>query len=472
MQEFILAKRMVWIGSDLVPLIVDERLFEAIPDVCNHLSMEECIGGKYAKVFAHFSGMAGAHCGLIDKTRVIELLGNKKATVPEDEIFGLMAASGVILGEDDLKIKGRERVWALWWEKALLSGHLRWALLPPATSTAVEDMSWTKNCIMPAFATRHLASSTSLLDRVEGLGPCSIKRGTVTMTGRTEGICSITSRLGKIYIDATDTVHRDIMLILFARKDFEKAKTLAAAFGAGRYNRQQRVDIARVLEQNYFRAKYAVQESRERAFRPVFDNSNQLRTWSDFMLLQATLMPVMNDGIAFLAKLYTVVSKSSTYIIIVTGGEKPSGHLAAIDFGAVNESDKTMLTVVQVPQATSVVNLAESCASQECPSLHRVGVSMYIQFTTDAKEVRKYASHLRTSDSPLESFRLGGQACATCPSGKINLPVASKKQALNDHGSTYRKDSLTARQKLKLRCQVRKEKRQFHIRAVRELPWA
>ena len=131
MQEFILAKRTVWIGGDFQPLRVDEWLFQALPDVCDLLSIEECLVPKYAKLYSHFQGMAGAHLRLIDSTRVMELLRNKVATVPEDEVYGLMSASGVVL--DDANTIGKEKVWALWWEKAIRDGNLRWALLPPAS---------------------------------------------------------------------------------------------------------------------------------------------------------------------------------------------------------------------------------------------------------------------------------------------------------------------------------------------------
>jgi hypothetical protein len=56
--------------------------------------------------------MAGAHLRLIDSTRVMELLGNKKATVPEDEVYDLMAASTVVLQKAN--VKGKEKVLTMW----------------------------------------------------------------------------------------------------------------------------------------------------------------------------------------------------------------------------------------------------------------------------------------------------------------------------------------------------------------------
>lgn len=213
LQEFILAKRTVWVGSDLQPLKVDERLFQEIPNVCDYLSIEECLVPKYSKLYSHFAGMAGARLKKIEPTRVMELLGNRTATIPEDEIYGLMSASGVVLQQTG--VTGKEKVWTLWWEKAIQTGHLRWALLPPSIPL-IPGSPALRNCIMPEYSVRHLASTNSVLDAVQPYGPVDITSGIVSMVGRVAGRCEIYKKLGLIHIEDDGTVIRDLTLILFA----------------------------------------------------------------------------------------------------------------------------------------------------------------------------------------------------------------------------------------------------------------
>ena len=419
MQEFILAKRTIWVGGDLRPLRVDERLFQAIPDVCDYLAIEECLVPKYSKLYSHFQGMAGAHLKKIESTRVMELLGNRTATVPEDEIYGLMAASGVVLHQTN--VTGKEKVWTLWWERAIETGHLRWALFPPSTTPDPLDAS--RNCIMPPYSVRHLASANSVLDAVQPYGPVEVSRGVVSMVGRLAGRCQISRKLGRIHINEDGTAVRDVTLVFFANNNWTIALRLVAAFGAGRYSTKQRAMIAQVLHFNYYRAKLAVLERRANSFRPRFRNQRQEIVWADFMLLQSTQMRVMNESLAFLAKISN--DRKATDIVVLTDGEiltTGGDDLWAIDFGAINDSEKTMFTILRGggggPHDISSVNLSSSSSlDPDSPSLHRAGVSMYAQVTDDTTQAIEYECHLIDSATTnFESFRVGGTKCPVCHS--------------------------------------------------------
>lgn len=449
LQEYILAQRTLWVSSELQPLRVDERLFQAIPDVCDHLSIEECIVPKYRKLYSHFQGMVGAHLKLIESTRVMELLGNRTATVPEDEIYGLMAASGVVLQQTN--ISGKEKVWALWWEKAIQTGHFRWALLPPAIPPS-PDLHDIRNCIMPQYSVRHLASTNSVLDAPQPYGPVGISRGVVSMVGRVAGRCEIVKRLGCVHIDADGAVVRDVTLVLFANNDWNNALRVISAFGAGRYGSNQRIMIAQVLLFNYYRAKLAVLERQTRLFRPRFRNRLQEYVWADFMLLQSTQMRVMNDSLAFLARISNDLK--TTDAIVITDGDTPTGDLWAIDFGAINESEKTMFTIVRGGPSTTAATLSTFCQGSDTPSLHREGVSLYAQVTKDITEAMKYSSHIFDQATDFQTFRVGGKNCLTCrslPADKV--PKRSSCPAKQDVVRTEDSSVLRRRMRLKMRRQ-------------------
>ncbi|KAL8715691.1 MAG: hypothetical protein Q9225_006308 [Loekoesia sp. 1 TL-2023] len=426
LQEFVLAKATVWIGEDLIPLKINEELFVALPDVCETLNISECIMGRYGVLYQYYRGMAGARLKMIDRTRVMELLGNRTATEAVDEVFGTMAASGVVIEEID--VESKEEAWRLWWEKAVREGHVRWSLLPP-TSPPPGDYSF--NCAMPPFSTRHQASSSSGLDTVNPLGPVNVDDGVVTMAGRWVGVCKLIRRLGRVHQDANGLLHRDITLILFASNNWSRALRIARAFGGGRYTSKKISIIAQVLKHNFYRAQLAVMSRREGDFRPRFRNQYYQYIWSDFMLLQSVHMMVMNEGVAFLAELHN--EKCSADIVMVMGtNEQLSGNLVALDFGAKNTSGRTLLAVVEVTDD----HLNGTNTQKEAPSLHKVGMTAAVEIT-DPVNAKKYSA-VAFSDSDLYNFSMGGRKCIRCRSSQhaseegegVQVPEAEPLQGL------------------------------------------
>ena len=424
LQEFVLAKSTIWIGGDLIPIRISEELFIAIPDICETLNIAECIMGKYSILYHHYRGMAGARLGQIDRTRVMELLGNRTASLPVDEVFGTMAASGVVI--EQLGVESKEEAWRLWWEKAVREGHVRWALLPPAIpALAGATNSQTQgyhNCVMPACSTRHLASLSSGLDTVTSLGRVEVENGTVTMDGRWAGICKHLHKLGRVHQDGKGLLHRDITLILFASNNWTLSLRIARAFGGGRYTRRRVFVIAQVLKHNFYRAQLAVLSHTEDGFRPRFRNQYYKLIWSDFMLLQSGHMMVMNEGVAFLAELQNDVCKAD--IVVVTEGKAPpSGRLMmAVDFGAVDTSGRTLLTVVEIPE--DLVNRS-AVNGHESLSYHKVGVAMALE-VSDLDNARKFSA-FTLSDANIYRFSVGGSRCIGCRRGNSEVENAAVK---------------------------------------------
>ena len=446
LQEFILSKVQIWIGSDLVPIRINEELFLALPDICEILSIHECIGGKYAPLYHYYRGMVGASMGTIDRTRVMELLGNRTASVPIDEIYGTMAASGVTI--DPKNIVSKETAWNTWCEKAVRVGHVRWAFLPPiAARPGIPKPSQPRNCVFPACSERHLASSSSCLDSVTPLGTVKVKDGMVSLDGRFAGLCVIRQKLGRIHEYPIGMVHRDITLILFSHNDWMRAKQVAAAFGGGRYSRKKLLIIAQILKHNYYRAQSTVMFHREENFRPRFRNAHYRFIWSDFMNLQSTHMMPVNDGIAYLAELNMTSLRAD--IILVAKDNVPRRQYLAVDFGAVDTSGRTMLTVLE----PSSNHMAES------PSFHKVGVTLAMQIT-DMKTAHHF-SGLALQHTDLYRFAMGGHACEGCKRDAIadavatehELPVQDPKKA--KAAKTSVPNELLKQMRLKIRRQQR-----------------
>lgn len=413
LQEFVLARSIVWIGSDYIPLRVREILFSAIPDICNTLNINECIGGKYTRLYSYFLGMINCKRKAIDRTRIMELLGNRSATVPADEIYGVMAASGVIL---DLTRpnRSREHIWRLWCEQAIREGHIRWALLPPYISPQFKlKLSSEWNCVLPDFYMRHQSSSASALDTIKPVGPVSVNAddGTVIMTGRWAGSCKLIRRLGSVYEESVKgPINRPITLIVLAGGNWLLALRLALAFGAGRYNRKQRIMIARVLQSNFTRAIRAIERNAEESFQLRILGRREATVWEDFMTLQMGVMVGMNYGVAYLVEIRNSIQR--TYAVAVFGDRKfvpigPGARLEALHFEANTIDDRWVLVIIQRPDSMSE-NMAENI------TLHKVAMTLPLSLTSDINYAKKYGQHVLSVGPAYQQFRIGGSRCCIC----------------------------------------------------------
>lgn len=423
LQEYILARQIVWVGKGNVCLRIDDVLFRALPDLCDVFDIQEAIGGKYSRIYEFYSGMVGAGAGEIDPTRVMELLGNRKASFPDDEIYGAMAASGVIIQPG--VVSGQNEVWSLWWEEAIRQGHHRWIFLPPVVPDGTTPRYKGSNCIMPDFKIRHKASQNSVLDRVHvETGDVTIVDGGIKVIGRWAGSCHVVRRLGQIYEDNQGSLYRDITLILFARGSWKSALRLVAAFGGGRYSWKQILAIAQVLQANYYRAVAAVEAKKERKMILRRLTEYQSIVWADFMQLSMSQMIPMNDGIAYLARIRNGLK--STDIIIVTDGHQPLHRLHALDFGIQTSSKRTPFMIVSLPEAYDDLP-SRSTVAPGHEALHKIGMSLPTIVRKDlfkAHTYRCHAIHLTP-----RSFKIGGKACWFC-SSPGDSPISQATQDL------------------------------------------
>jgi DNA-binding NarL/FixJ family response regulator len=403
LQEYILARKVVWVGKGNVCLSIDDVLFRALPDLCDVLDIQEAIGGKYSKIYAFYTGMVGAAAGKIDRTRVMELLGNRTASFPDDEIYGAMAASGVTI--EPGKVSGQENVWALWWEEAILQGHHRWFLLPPVI---LDYKTWapSRNCVMPNFKIRGKASQNSGLDTVRvKSGDVSILDGSINASARWAGNCHVVKYLGRVHEDRSGQLHRDLTLILFANGSWSLALRLVAAFGGGRYNLKQSLAIAQILQTNHRRAIAAVNTHRERNMVLRDLTSYQNIVWADFMRLVMSQMIPMNDGVAYLVELGNAVE--TTDVVIVTDGNQPLRRLQALDFGIQTAGERTPLMIVAARGTTS------STLSGRPEAHHKIGMSLPIMICENLTKAHTYKCHV--VEPGTRSFKIGGLNCWYCP---------------------------------------------------------
>lgn len=392
LQEYVLAKKVIWIGQDLEPIEVDDYAFSALPDICDTLVIDELLGPEHMILNQYFLGMLNARLKAIDRTRIMELSVFRQATMPVDEIYGVMAASGVTIRPQLNETKAG--VWARWCAEAVRCGHVRWILLPASFGILAEEEQ--ENCIFPHLLQRHQLSSSSGLDGVRPLGPISINNGTVTAWARSVGSGRLTRRLGPVHGTQTGKIHRDITLILFAQAKWSLALKLVRTFGGGRYNLKQTKVIAQVMVQSYARAARSVAYGKEDNFRPFISSNLQQYVWSDFMALQQTMMMSVNNGIAYLCDIYIGSAKEASFEAVVVLSRPPSQRqFEVLDFDATGPDQRTVLMAVGL--ATLV--------RDESTIFHKFGTT--IGLSEDIVDVWR-------SVIPAKEVRIGGYGCSEC----------------------------------------------------------
>ncbi|PNP61191.1 hypothetical protein FNYG_14108 [Fusarium nygamai] len=397
LQEYILASQVIWIGKELVPLVIQDILFSALPDICDTLRIEECFGDEFHRLYSYFSGMANMRLARGDRTRVMELLGNRSAELPRDEVYGIMAASGVEISTSTSETN--KGAWSKWFEQAVSCGHLRWLLMPVATPAPLTHRG-KPSCILPAFDIRHKLSASSGLDTVKPLGLVRMKEGTVIVDGRWLGVCTVKKRLGTVHEPVPNQIHRDITLILFSQGKSRRARKVASAFGGGRYNSRQISVIARILQRNFRKAIRAVKLQRERDFRLRLQNAIEHTIWGDFMEFQMAQMPGMNEGTAYLAHLRRGSILVEAPIVLPTTQAIPSTELGIIDLGARTIDKRCVFMIVAGANADG---------DMRGSVLHKVAVTLPV--TGD------YENHI--AKLPLRGFAIGGEACEICQQKRV-----------------------------------------------------
>jgi hypothetical protein len=406
LQEYILARKIVWLGQNDSCLCIDDELFRALPELCDTFDIQEAIGGKYSKLYKFYAGMVNARSRKIDPTRIMELLGNRTASFPDDEVYGAMAASGVIIQPG--KVTGQDNVWSLWWEEAISQGNHRWLFLPPVLQKGSNLGIKSSNCVMPHFKTRQQSSQYSGLDTVRvQTGEVVLQNGGIKVRGRWAGSCRMVQRLGKVYQDNQGYLRRDITLILFAKGSWKSALRITAAFGGGRYSWKQILALAQVLRANYNVVTAAVSARKERELVLQKMTNYQEAIWEDFMQLVMSQMLPMNDGVAYLAEIKNELKTTTT--IVVTDDGQPLRNLHALDFGATNVSERPTFMVVAMPKSrTSRAGLTGG----HLGVLHKVGMTVPMMVCKSLRKARFFKCHKLSRR--LLTLEIGGKDCWFC----------------------------------------------------------
>jgi hypothetical protein len=105
-QEYLLAARVICIGEDLRPFHLAPEHMRMVMLICANDV------GKYDHILqgcGYLDLLNQTASGQCDKTLAMSLANDRDSTFPEDGIYGLMAASGVVIAP--VRDKSIEEIW-------------------------------------------------------------------------------------------------------------------------------------------------------------------------------------------------------------------------------------------------------------------------------------------------------------------------------------------------------------------------
>lgn len=390
MQEYALAKDVIWVGSDRSPIRIADKTISAIIHYCHVYGAPEC-GGPH-RLSTCIAGMVNFRLGELDRGRVMELMAFRDAFIEHDLNYGAMAASGTIIPVD--YTIPPKAVWLRWCEETVHQGRLRMALLP---TYQFDDQS-NEGCAFPAFSAR-AASSCIPLHEVSPIVPASVVHGAITMYGRFVGHCEVVKRLPVLSSDERQIRPPSVYaLILFTEGDLHQAYNVVKALGGGNFDEVQTSDIAQMLVEHYEDALQAVTKNFDQGIETRFRDKDHERAWQSYIYWYQESSLWIRQGIPYLVRIEG--RGTSTYTVCSSREEMTSEKYLTLDFNAKSGMYRRSLMLVSRPKSAS--------------SYHKVAMTGLIS-PFGYQHMTGDFNHFKPCASPqLEKFEIGGSKCETC----------------------------------------------------------
>lgn len=384
-QEYILAARLVCIGGDLHP-------FDLLSDDMNSIILIHMY--KSRNRLGEFDSLRilnHVRKKLYDPTLAMELAIHRKSCFPEDEVYGLMVISGVVI--KPISNASTEQVWRAWLEQSIRAGHLLWAVLPQDVQARV----YSYNCIIPSFESRRQSLVNNRVQSTPLLGPVEIQNGAVKFSGFIAGTCTIITSLGHIKHDEDFIT----MVVATTKGDLDLTRHIYAALCSGSDTKEESGNSAQwqcaLYRQDSMSWIRKVASRRLRKLKSKIGEPKGMRVnlWA--------------EGNAFLA--FVENDLKSTPIIVFMVDQIPEGRLVAVDLNAKagsSENEKHILMIVSMPP-DGVLRKR---------SLHKVGISsaVFIPKDQDVERAKNMNGHVY--DRRIETFEVGGEGCWYCSKKK------------------------------------------------------
>ncbi|EPE24144.1 hypothetical protein GLAREA_07994 [Glarea lozoyensis ATCC 20868] len=368
-QEYLLAARVICIGEDLRPFYLKPEHARMVMLICASDS------GKYDHILqgcGNLDMLNRTAKGQCDSTLAMILAEDRESTVPEDGIYGLMAASGVVI--TPMRNASIEDIWLSWCEASVKAGHLLWIMLP------FSPPSHPQNCIIPSLTHRNTIHQG--VQATPLLGPVSLSPiGTLTFSAYLAGTCTI---LHSFPFVADFPQPAD--LVASVNGDLHLMTLVCEALTIGIQTAAETRKYAKDLCAAYHHARRHPSRRPKHVPHVQFNNSHA--------------------GPAHLALIKSPLK--TTPVIFWSAADLPEGRLIAVDLNAQvvarDELEGRTFLILSVPPG----------GERSGRALHKVGPTSHVFVPGDGDLVRArvYGGHVFRG--PVERWRVGGGECWRC----------------------------------------------------------
>lgn len=416
-QEAALAKKVLWIGLNRVSLHVSDKTLVAIILIAvtnRKLSLE--FGADLKSALHLMIPLINHRLGRTDPTCVMEAAYQRNSTFPEDQIYGLMGASGVIIGPDPNK--SLEMLWREWLKKAIGLGHIRWLMLSwnSGYPNFNRDIEYARSgCVVPPFRERTTARMRSEVHNCRPYGSIGVSEDCIKVPGYCVGTCSSFVLLGSA-ANVSDLQECVMTLACLGRGDLELTMRIVAAMWYTNGPESLIQPISELICSEY-RSGVKNMEDGMNA-RPFYesigwqgrDMINNLGLW-------------LQDTYGMELYLTTIESEMKKSEVIMTAVEPIApGNFLALGLitnhnrglkSGLQDLESSVLMIVQtVPEATTGTQTA---SREPIPYLHKVGLTLPVLFAKTAERATAHLAHT-WDESPLKDFvlPLSSVCCPVC----------------------------------------------------------
>ena len=387
--------------------------------------------------------------GQSPKTSAIYLALNRRCAFLEDEIYGLMAASGVtvppIYGVD------MEVVWRTWWERAIRDSHVSWIMMATSNPNWNHVLQRSNNCIRPHFHFRFAAIASAGLATlgIRPYAPLDLHQGTVSLLGRVAGVCKIEMYLGQFEDLASISERKTIEQL----PDIETVMMLCRALAFG--HSQDEINWSRWIYKGQS-VKSDINVEFNKAEDPKQVNNSCVVTGSRLggnedqkSLEDGQEPPRLNfgPGLPIPGRLYltTIRNRLGSTAVLVNAAEIPKGgQLLAIDVGASMENSEEDPHRYE-GKALLVVHLPEG-VDRTSGTLHKVGTTSPVFVPEVSKggldkfeRAQMYSGYVLEDE--YERLRVGGDSCPYCHPTQRSGSVYGIESKQDERGAEDRNDA-------------------------------
>lgn len=405
-QEYVLCKSAIFVGHDSQILQLHST------DICHVLDTRQYIGTLQHSAYELMSALHYSYSDKqlasmmswrvlsqlkvnaeeLDPARVMMVAQCRGSTVPSDAIYGLMAASGVII--PSIANENLETTWSRWWAASLNSGTLVYALTPLPEVDAAEVCSPFWNCAMPPCEKRFQCTRGTYWDKQTPLAEVRVQNGTISVLGRDLGTCHVEKFLFKGQNPLTIKEFSR-----FCGHDEKLALRVCQVYDVSRHTSAAVQDIAQAI--------CAYWQS---------DNGNHVISASNQPAMEALIskFECFRFRLHMLGNTYLgrITNECTTTDVLIVAGEElqENEQLMALEL-CEQRSVRHHLSSVMVVRKPDDPDLP----------MHKVGMTMHLRYHRADCIIGECEMDAHNLPKELQRFEIGGAACEFCSKRKDQL---------------------------------------------------